>query len=317
MKVEDIEAVAVIGAGTMGPEIAQVCGQTGYQVKITDKKTQLLPEALEEIKSNLQTLSEMNVLPEEKIESMANNIATTGTLEETVEDADLVFEAITEDLETKKQLFKDLCRLCPSHTILATNTSSLSITEIAKGMSRGDKIIGAHWWNPPSLMPLVEIVRSENTSNETVKIARNFIKKLEKVPVTCKDVPGFLGVRLQSALINEAVVILEEGIASKEDIDMAVKKTLGLRLPILGPLEIIDLGGLDTFLYAYEYMGSKLGPRYEPPNLLKGKVEANELGIKSGKGIYDYEDEDIDEIIQKRNAWLIEQLKKSKGSENE
>jgi 3-hydroxybutyryl-CoA dehydrogenase len=230
-------------------------------------------------------------------------------LAEAVKDADFVIEAVTEDLNLKKNLFKELDALCPKHTILATNTSSFSITEIASATTRQDKVVGTHWWNPPYLMPLVEIVQGKRTSDETVSTTKDFIAKLGKVPVICKDSPGFLGVRLQAALVIEAVSMLEEGLATAEDIDTAVKMTLGLRLPILGPLETVDLGGMDTFLYAYDYLYKTLGEKFKPPNLLKRKVELGELGIKTGKGFYDYKGKDIKSIIKRRDEWLIEQLK--------
>jgi 3-hydroxybutyryl-CoA dehydrogenase len=264
---------------------------------------------LDEIKSNLQVLVEKDVITRKEVDEALSRIRCETSLAEAVRDADFVIEVVTEDLNLKKNLFKELDALCPKHTILATNTSSFSITEIASATTRQDKVVGTHWWNPPYLMPLVEIVKGKRTSDETVSTTKDFIAKLGKVPVICKDSPGFLGVRLQAALVIEAVSMLEEGLATAEDIDTAVKMTLGLRLPILGPLETVDLGGMDTFLYAYDYLYKTLGEKFKPPNLLKRKVELGELGIKTGKGFYDYKGKDIKSIIKRRDEWLIEQLK--------
>jgi 3-hydroxybutyryl-CoA dehydrogenase len=309
MVAKGIQKVAVVGAGIMGHGIAQVCAQAGYKTSIVRRRPELLQQALDEIKSNLQVLVEKDVITRKEVDKALSGIRCETSLAEAVRDADFVIEAVTEDLNLKKNLFKELDALCPKHTILATNTSSFSITEIASATTRQDKVVGTHWWNPPYLMPLVEIVQGKRTSDETVSTTKDFIAKLGKVPVICKDSPGFLGVRLQAALVIEAVSMLEEGLATAEDIDTAVKMTLGLRLPILGPLETVDLGGMDTFLYAYDYLYKMLGEKFKPPNLLKRKVELGELGIKTGKGFYDYKGKDIKSIIKRRDEWLIEQLK--------
>jgi 3-hydroxybutyryl-CoA dehydrogenase len=309
MAAKGIQKVAVVGAGIMGHGIAQVCAQAGYKTSIVRRRPELLQQALDEIKSNLQVLVEKDVITRKEVDEALSRIRCETSLAEAVKDADFVIEAVTEDLNLKKNLFKELDALCPKHTILATNTSSFSITEIASATTRQDKVVGTHWWNPPYLMPLVEIVKGKRTSDETVSTTKDFIAKLGKVPVICKDSPGFLVVRLQAALVIEAVSMLEEGLATAEDIDTAVKMTLGLRLPILGPLETVDLGGMDTFLYAYDYLYKTLGEKFKPPNLLKRKVELGELGIKTGKGFYDYKGKDIKSIIKRRDEWLIEQLK--------
>jgi len=307
--VEDIKIIVVVGAGIMGHGIAQVCAQAGYETKIVRRRPELLKQALDAIWANLQLLMERGVITSREADETLSRIKCETSLAEAVKDADFVIEAVTEDLNVKKNLFKELDILCQKHTVLATNTSSFSITEIASATNRQDKVVGTHWWNPPYLMPLVEVVKGERTSEETVKIARELMVRLGKVPVVCKDSPGFLGVRLQAALVIEAISMLEEGLATAEDIDTAVKMTLGFRLPILGPLQTVDLGGMDTFLYAYDYLYKTLGEKFKPPNLLRRKVELGELGIKTGKGFYDYKGKDIESIIKSRDEWLIEQLK--------
>lgn len=298
MKVEDIEEVSVIGTGTMGKGIALTCARAGYKVKVTRNNVELLPQAMKKIRTSLKAMKEYGAL-ESEVDTVMCKIETCETLKDTVSQTDFVFESVVEDFDVKRNIFKKLCEISPPHTILATNTSSFRISEIAEGMKRREKIVGTHWWNPAHLMPLVEVVRAENTSEETVNVTKEFVEKLGKVSVECKDKAGFLGVRIQAALVVECLKLLEEEIASVEDIDKATKLTLGLRLPILGPLEIVDLGGLDTFLYAYDYMGEKLGDRFTPPDKIREKVESGNLGIKSRKGFYNYEDESIEASSRK------------------
>lgn len=308
--------VVVVGAGIMGPGIALVCAQAGHHTSILRRRPELLQQTIEAIKSNLQMLIDNGLISSQEASETLKRIEAKTDLAEAVKEADFVIEAIPEDMVAKKSLFKELDRLCSSQTILASNTSSFSITEIASVTNRPDRVVGTHWWNPPHLMPLVEIVKGKQTSEETVRIAKEFVSGLGKIPVVCKDSPGFLGVRLQAALVLEAIRMLEEGLATAEDIDMAVKLTLGLRLPILGPLEIVDLGGVDTFLYAYSYLYDTLGERFKLPQLLRRKVESNELGIKTGKGFYEYTKEQIEAKIRRRDQWLIEQLKKLQAQRN-
>jgi len=170
-----------------------------------------------------------------------------------------------------------------------------------------------HWWNPPHLMPLVEIVKAKDTSEETVETTKAITRRLGKFPVVCKDNPGFLGVRLQNSIVVEGAKMLEEGIASAEDIDTAVKLTLGLRLPIMGPLRLVDLGGMDVFVGAYEYLGSKLGEKYLPPQIMRNLAKEGRLGIKKGGGFYNYTPEEIAEILKERDEWLIQKAKELKA----
>jgi len=312
MRIEDIKNIAVIGTGIMGHGIAQVCAQAGYKTSITRRRVELLQESIGKIKSNLQMLVEKEFITKDEADNAVSKIQGRKNIAEAVSDADFVIESVVEDMNVKKSVFREFDKSSPKHAILTTNTSSFSITEIASATERQDKVAGMHWWNPPYLMPLVEIVRGEKTSDETTNVIRDLVTKLGKVPATCKDSPGFIGVRLQSALVNDAISILEEGLASAEDIDTAVKMTLGFRTPILGPLETVDLGGMDTFFNAYDYLYKKLGEKYKPPDLLRNKAKAGELGIKTGKGFYDYTGKSIESIIKNRDEWLIEQSKKLK-----
>jgi len=309
MKMEDIMQITVVGSGIMGHGIAHVCAQAGYQVTMVDIKQEILQLAIEKIKAELETLARNHVITKEHIEATLRRINYTTILRDTVESTDFVIEAVKEDIDLKKQIFKELDEHCPKHTILATNTSSFRITELASAINREDKVVGMHWWNPPYLMPLVEIIKGDKTSPETVELATRVTTKLGKKPVVCKDSPGFIGVRLQAAVFIEAISMLEQGLASAEDIDTAVKMTLGIRLPVIGPLETVDLGGLDTFLYAYDYLHRKLGDKFQSPDLLRQHVEEGKLGLKTGKGFYEYTTESSEALIKRRDEWILQHLK--------
>jgi len=309
MKSQNIQKVTVIGTGIMGHGIAQVCAQAGYETSITRRRVELLQQALDEIKASFQTLVEKGIMTEEEAKAALSRVKCSDNLAEAVKNSDFVIEVVGENMDAKKQIFNELDGLCSPDTVLATNTSSFSITSIASATKRPSRVVGTHWWNPPSLMPLVEIVKGAQTSPQVVETTKEFITKLGKVPVICKDSPGFIGVRLQAALVTEAITMLQEELATAQDIDKAVKLTLGLRTPILGPLETVDLGGIDTFLHAYDYLYHTLGDRFKPPALLRNKVQTGELGIKTGKGIYDYTGKSIEAIIKHRDEWLIDQLK--------
>jgi len=309
MKLEGIKKVAVVGAGIMGHGIAQVCAQAGYRVHVSDLKEGVLMAAVDRIRSNLETLVKYGVTTKNKAESTISRIRVTVDLAEATKDVDFVVEAVPEIMRLKKQVFRDLDKLCPKRIILASNTSSFSITEIGSVTERPEKVIGTHWFRPPHITPLVEIVRGEATSDETLGVTRCFLEKLGKSPIVCRDSPGFVANRMQHVMTNEAIILLQKGIASAEDVDKAVKLGFGFRLPVVGPLEAQDFAGLDTSLRAREYEYRKLGDtKYQPPRLLRKKVEAGELGVKTGKGYYDYAKKDISSLIRKRNEQYLKLL---------
>jgi 3-hydroxybutyryl-CoA dehydrogenase len=314
MKIEDITGITVVGAGTMGHGIAQVCAWAGYDTWLNDADANVLSRALDRVKANLFMLVENGVITRDDAEAIPLHIRTTSSLEEAARNADFVIEAVPEVMEIKKKLLQKLDRICADRAILASNTSSLSITELASATKRSEKIVGMHWWNPPPLIPLVEIFRGAKTSDETVEVTRALVLKLKKVPAVCLESPGYLGVRLQAALTIEAMKILAEGLASAEDVDAAVKNSFGLRLPVVGPLEVADLGGLDVFLKAYDYLYKITGDKkYETPELLKRKVEEGKLGVKTGEGFYKYTDASMKALASRRDTWLLKRLKEMSG----
>lgn len=309
------EKVAVIGAGIMGHGISMVSALAGYQVNMVDVSAERLVRALDSISADLALLLKNGLVTEEGTKNALARIKTTTSIADAVDSARFVTECITEDIAPKKELFRDLDQLCPEDVVLASNTSTFRITEIASATNKKTRVVGTHWWNPPYLMPLVEITKGAETSEATVDRARQFLLQLGKVPVVCKDHPGLIGVRLLAILVTEAIRILEEGLASAEDIDTAVRMSVGFRLPIVGPLETVDLGGLDTFLYAYEHLHRELGDRFKPPELFREKVERGEFGIKTGKGFYQYTPESIKSLIGRRDEWLVKRLKELRSAE--
>ena len=306
MKIEDISHIAVLGTGTMAPAIALLCSKLGYNVSIWGRSDTSLQRAFDRLKSHLQTYRENNLIQDEQAELILSRIAGVSTLEEAVRGADFVIEAVAEDLNLKKDIFSVVDRVCQETTIIATNTSGLSITEIASATNRPEKVVGTHFWNPPHMIPLVEIVRGEKTSEETIGIAAELMTAIGKTPVIVqKDIPGFIGNRLQFALLREALHIVEQGVASIEDVDTTVKMSFGARLPITGPLESADLGGLDVYVAISKYLMPDLCQSTEVPALLVDAVKSGRLGVKSGAGLYEWTPASISRIIKSREQELM------------
>jgi 3-hydroxybutyryl-CoA dehydrogenase len=310
MQLSQIKQVAVIGAGIMGHGFAQVFAQKGFPVILYDIDEKLLRAARNRIAHNLDTFVEHRMLSRREKKAALERIETSTDLEQAVAHADFVLEAVPEVMDLKKRVFNDLDRFAPSHAILASNTSGLSITEIASGTKRPEKTIIVHGMNPPQIVPVVEIVRGEKTSDETATIAYRLMLKLGKKPVRLlKEVPGFLFNRLQFALYREALHCLEMGVATAQDIDLVVKAGYGFRLPTLGPLETSDFGGLDTFFRICENLFPELADSKTAPALLKRLVEEGKLGVKSGEGFYRYPRATVKKKIRERHHKLIQQLK--------
>lgn len=287
--VEQIRNVTVIGTGTMGPGIAQVFAQSGLKVVLYDIKEEQLEKASMAIRNNLGVFQEMGSITQKEADEVRERITSTSNLEEAAKRADFVLEAVPEVLEIKKSVFQTLDGLCPQDVILATNTSGISITEIAKATRFPGRVVGMHWWNPPVIIPAIEIIKGESTGEEALAITKALAVRIKKIPVIVKkDVPGFLGNRMQYALMREAIALLDEGVASAEDIDMMIKAGIGFKFPVMGPLETIDMAGLDIFYRVSQYLYGKLDQSSSPPAVVKEKVERNELGLKTGKGFYDY-----------------------------
>ena len=306
----DVGMATVVGTGTMGPGIAQILAQHDVGVRIYDIEHEQLRKARDAIGRNVKLMCDAGFVSKEDAEKIGLRIEETQDLNVAVEGVDLVIEAIPEVLELKKAIFADLDRVCAEETILASNTSGLSITAIAGATNRPDKVVGMHWWNPPIIIPVIEIIRGERTHDTTVQTVENLVRKIHKVPVLVqKDVPGFLGNRLQYALMREAIALLEEGVASAQDIDTMIKAGIGFKFPVMGPLETIDMAGLDIYHRVSQYLYKHLDNAESPPPMVDQKVRKNELGLKSGKGFYDYAGIDTQALMGERIRKLLLLLK--------
>jgi 3-hydroxybutyryl-CoA dehydrogenase len=274
----------------MGHGIGLTYARHGYQVALNDLNETILTNAMSHIRDELRTLAENELISPDMTEPTLARITTTTDLKEAVKDADFVTEAVWEDVKLKQKLFRDLEMLCPEHTILASNTSALLLKDIAAYCQRKDKVVITHWVNPPHLVPLVEVVGGEETSAATTELAYNLLKKLKKVPVKIRrEIPGFILNRLQAALMREVWSLWQQGIASAEDIDLAMKASLGFRWAAVGPLETADLGGLDIFYKVMGQLFKIISDSHEPPEELKKMIADGKLGLKSGQGFFDYD----------------------------
>lgn len=320
MKAENIKRIAVIGAGTMGHGIAQVCAEAGYLVYLRDTEETALQRAMERITRNLQELVHEEITDEGKVRSTLSRIVTTANMNEALSNVDIVFEAIPESMDLKKAVWRQISELCPNHAIMASNTSSLSITDLASVTGSADRFIGTHWMIPPHIRPLVEIVPGANTSDETINLVKDFFKrKLGKIVIVSKDFPGFVVNRMQFAMLREAISLVEQGLCEIRDVDLAWTEHLGHRYCLEGPFQFADRAGLDTLCSIYDYLYTKLNDnRFRPPDSLRRKVEAGELGLKTGKGFYDYAGKSVNAILDdrdERSLLLLSYLKELKRTD--
>ena len=281
----EIKTIAVIGAGTMGRGIAHVAALGGYRTILEDLLPNALRRAESEIRNNLDKAVELGKVSSGDAHAAVGRLEYAGSVEDAAREADLVIEAVPEELESKIEIFTLLDKVCRPGTILASNTSSLSITEISGVTYRAAKCVGMHFFNPVHKMKLIEIVRASQTDDETIAAAVEVGKRMGKEIVVIKESPGFITSRINAMIGNEAFYMLGEGIASAEDIDKALK--LGLNHP-MGPFELVDLVGLDTRLHILDYLHQTLGEKYKPAPLLVEYVQEGRLGKKVGKGIYEY-----------------------------
>lgn len=281
----EIKKIGVAGAGTMGAGIAQVCAMYGFDVVLRDLDEMFIKNGMNNIEKSLNKLVEKNKISKEVKEETLQRIKTTVKIED-FKDCDLIIEAIVENPELKKAFFKDLNRIAKPDAIFASNTSSISITELATSSGRPEKFIGMHFMNPVPLMKLVEIIRGAQTSDETARIIVEIAKKLDKIPIEVNDSPGFVSNRVLMPMINEAIFCVYEGVATPEAVDSVMK--LGMNHP-MGPLELADLIGLDVCLSILEVLYNNFNdPKYRPCPLLRKMVRAGYLGRKTGRGFYKY-----------------------------
>jgi 3-hydroxybutyryl-CoA dehydrogenase len=307
---QTIRKVAVIGAGIMGHGIAQVCALAGRQVTLVDAMPEAIRSAPARIQKSVQMLCDNGLLPAAQASEVATKLTFTTRMEEGVEGAELIIEAIPEKLALKQQLIEELDVLCAPSVIFASNTSAIPIQMLAGSSKHPERVIGTHFFNPAQIVPLVEVIAPVSTSADVLKTVMEFFKDAGKKPVHVrKDIPGFIGNRLQAALAREAMSLVENDVASVEDIDTVIKYSLALRMPFSGILEQRDLNGLDTHLSITETLYPNLEDAKEALPVLKDKVARGEYGLKSGKGFYDWTRESRSAVVKRKDQQLVSMLK--------
>jgi len=310
LTLDKIKRVGVVGAGLMGHGIAQVYAQEGYPVTITDASKEALAGVKNRMKANLVTMVQGGLFPGSQVEVILGRVTVVDSLGKAVRDANFVTEAIFEDMEMKKIVFRDMEKFCSPETILASNTSSFPMTEISRLMQRSERAVVTHWSNPPYYVPLVEVVPGKKTSEETTQTAYDLLLKVKKVPVRLKkEIIGFILNRVQVAMNREVYYLVEQGVVSPEDMDKAMMTSLGFRLPFQGPLQVRDLAGLEVTLKVDEVLLAEINSSTEPSKLLREKVARGEVGAKSGKGFFEYTPESLAKVIRERDRHFISLLK--------
>ena len=306
------EKIAIIGSGLMGHGIAQIFACQGHAVTVVDPNEASLTAVPERIRHNLTTMLAHGVTFADEIDVINGRIHLTTDMQSGVEGADFVIEAVFEDMALKQRIFADLDQLCPPATILCSNTSVMSITEIASTSTHRERIVGTHFWNPPYLIPLVEVVKGDETAVSTVDQTYDLLKNVGKHPVKVwRDVPGFVGNRLQHALWREAFAIIDEGICDPATVDECIRFGPGLRWPILGPIENADMVGLDLTKAIHDYILPHINAAPTPSKTLLAHVASDELGFKTGRGFQQWSDEAIAESRQRLATYLLDQLAKN------
>lgn len=309
MKLEDIKKIGIAGGGTMGSGIAQIFAQNGYEVYVTDIAEKYLENTKRIILLNQKTLINEGLLTEDEAQESLKQISFS-TDKKVFADADMIVEAIIEKMDIKQDYWKEVEGIAKDDCIFATNTSGLSINGICQKVENKGRFIGMHWWNPPHIIPLIELVKADDTTEETVQLLKELVAKIGKESVVVlKDVNGFIGNRIQFAVYREALKIVQDGIATVEDVDKAMKYGPGFRYPVLGPFETADLGGLDTFFYISSYLFNELSDEKKPTVLQQELMDNGNLGVKSGKGWYDYSDGKGEEAMARRDKNFFKMLK--------
>ncbi|MBI4735208.1 MAG: 3-hydroxyacyl-CoA dehydrogenase family protein [candidate division NC10 bacterium] len=310
LRIEQIRNVAIIGAGVMGSGIAQTFAQAGYAVRLQARHADSLRAARDRIARNQAAMVRAGLFSGEAARDALARIHPTTSLEEATAGCHFVSESVPEDLDLKREVFAVLDRHAPPGVVLSTDTSGLPISAIASATTRPDLVVGFHWMNPPHLMPTVEVIRGARTADTSMDLTCELARRIGRVPIRVeKDAPGFLWNRLQLALIREALHVVEQGIASPEAVDLAVTAGLGLRWAAVGPLRLMDLGGLTTFHSVAAYLYRDLSKASEPQHTLAAKVVAGETGARAGRGFYDYPAGSAEAAIAARDARLFELLK--------
>ncbi|HYW46569.1 MAG TPA: 3-hydroxyacyl-CoA dehydrogenase NAD-binding domain-containing protein [Bryobacteraceae bacterium] len=308
-----METLAVIGAGMMGPGIAQVFAARGHSVRVQDLADERLATVHDRVRANLGKMADYALVEAASIPAILGRISVTRDLEAACAGAGVVIEAITENLPLKQELFASLDRICPREAILCSNTSVISITRIGERATHRERILGTHFYQPPFLVPLVEVVRTEFTAPQCMDLVVQLMSDAGKVPVRAeKDVPGFIANRMQHALWREAFALIDEGVCDAETVDIAVRNSFGMRLPVLGPVANADMVGLDFTLTLHDYVLPYLNASPLPSTTLRAAVARNELGFKTGQGFLKWTGESIAAARERLVTHLLETLSRSR-----
>lgn len=316
MKSGKIQNVTVVGTGMIGSDVTLLCAMGRYPVIMLGRTDDSIKRGLNRIRKNLNGLIAEEVYTQAEAEQIFSSIKTETRMEEAVREADFVVEGIIEDLKVKQDMFTELDTHCPPHTILASGTSGLSPNKIGENIRRKDKMLVAHFWNPPYLVPLVEIVTHDELSQESLELVLESLESLDKKPIVLKkDITGHIGNRLQHAMFREAIHLVEQGVATPEDIDQVIMSSLGPRYSMIGPMEYMDSVGLNLQVAVQSYLFKALADDQKPQKLLMENYERGDYGAKTGKGFYDWSIKSLDEMVSRQNKRFIDRLKQFKESQ--
>jgi len=306
----EIKTALVLGAGTMGHGFAQLFAMHDLSVWLVDETEALLERARGWLRDNLSLMVEIGEIEKEKVGSVLNYIHFTTDRKQAAQQADFVLEAVYEDLDLKKRLFRELDTWTPPDVILASNTSSFDINELCSVVTHPERVIGTHGYNPPQITPCVEVIPTKLTSQQTIDETFAFLRRMGKVPTRCTSAPGFVGNRIQFAMAAEALAIVEEGLATPEEVDQIVKTSFGFRLSAYGPFEICDLAGLDVYDAIFNYLYDRLKrEQFKPPPILQKRIREGAIGVKSGRGFYTYEEGAAAQMKRERDRRLYRRLR--------
>jgi len=309
MKVEQINRIGVIGTGMIGPDISLACAMAGYPVTIVGRSRESVERGLARFRTNLKSLVRAKLYGEQEAGEIESRLSASTDLKTGLQQGDFVFEAVVENLETKEKLFGEIEKHCSEHALMASSTSGLSPTDISSRMKAPEKMLVMHFWNPPYLVPLVEVVAGNRTSPETVETALDFLRSLGKEPVLLKkDILGHIGNRIQHAMFREAIHLVQEGVATPEDIDRVITSSLGPRYSMIGPMEYLDSVGLDLNVAIHSYLLKELADDKEPQALLRRKYDQGDCGAKTGRGFYDWSMRSLEEMTARQNKRFIDRL---------
>lgn len=314
MKVENVKRICNLGTGTIGPGITLTFAMAGYHVRMFGRSDASIERGFHRIDAILESLCKTNFVQEAQVSEIIGRIKGVTTLEEATKEADFVIESIVENLSAKQEIFGKIEGMCSTKTVFASSTSGLSPTLIAEKLKHKNRFVVAHFWNPPHLIPLVEVVPGKHTSQDAIDVTSKLMEKVGKKPVVLnKEALGFIGNRLQFAMLREALCLIESGIASKEAVDTTIKYALGRRLSITGPFESADLGGLDIINNIATYLFEDLCNTSDVSPILSELIERGNLGAKSGFGFYKWTEEELNRITEIRENDLIKWLEKDKA----